>query len=79
MAAFVNKYIEMTVNSLIMIHLYFWIDTFEDDLRKFLDEGSIKVNDFGNLFQYFKTVLGVFSMDDMVELSLENLEDERAG
>jgi hypothetical protein len=44
-----------------------------------LQDNDINTSDFGKLFGYLKTELGAFSMDDLVELKEDELEDERAG
>lgn len=44
-----------------------------------MQENEISASDFGKLFHYLKTVMGALTMDDLVELSVEDLVDERAG
>jgi hypothetical protein len=54
-------------------------DTFEIQLKRFLQDNEVCTSDFEKLFDYLKTKMGALSMDDLVELNSDDLQDERAG
>ena len=55
--------------------------TFEQQLEEFIvnNEINIESNDIKKLQDYLRKELGALSMTDLVELTEEELKDERAG
>ena len=56
-------------------------NAFEMELKEFIAKNEINIesNDIKKLHDYLRKDLGALSMSDLVELTEEELKDERAG